>query len=186
MRDRVMRHEKIPLHPPVTLDDVALAAGVSTATVSRVINNFPRVADGTRRGVLDGIERLHYRPNFAGRMLAAQRAHTLGLIITDITNPFYPAVVRGVEAAALHHGFSVLLYDTAENQKREAQALQLLRERQVDGLVICSSRLGISRLEQLAHGKTPIVFINSQPAPSPVGSLQTHHDFGLRAPADHL
>jgi DNA-binding LacI/PurR family transcriptional regulator len=186
MRERVMRHEKIPVDPPVTLDDVALAAGVSTATVSRVINNFPRVADTTRRSVLDAIERLHYTPNFAGRMLATQRAHTLGLIITDITNPFYPAVVRGVEAAALHHGFSVLLYDTAENQKREAQALQLLRERQVDGLVICSSRLGISRLEQLAHGKTPIVFINSQPAPSTVGSVETDHELGMRAAVEHL
>src|SRR5260221_37704 len=130
MHERVMRHEKIPVDPPVTLDDVALAAGVSTATVSRVINNFPRVADATRRSVLDAIERLHYTPNFAGRMLATQRAHTLGLIITDITNPFYPAVVRGVEAAALHHGFRGLLYDTAENQKREAQALQVLRDGQ--------------------------------------------------------
>src|SRR5260221_1787004 len=184
MRERVARHDGVPV--PVTLDDVALAAGVSTATVSRVINNFPRVADATRRSVLDAIERLHYTPNFAGRMLATQRAHTLGLIITDITNPFYPAVVRGVEAAALHYGFSVLLYDTAENQKREAQALQLLRERQVDGLVICSSRLGISRLEQLAHGKTPIVFINSQPAPSTVGSVETDHELGMRAAVEHL
>src|SRR5258707_6993651 len=186
MHERVMRHEKIPVDPPVTLDDVALAAGVSTATVSRVINNFPRVADATRRSVLDAIERLHYTPNFAGRMLATQRAHTLGLIITDITNPFYPAVVRGVEAAALHHGFSVLLYDTAENQKREAQALQLLRERQVDGLVICSSRLGKSRLAQLAQGKTPIVFINSQPAPSTVGSVETDHEVGMRTAIEHL
>src|SRR5690242_11214858 len=98
MGERVERQDKAYI--PVTLEDVALAAGVSTATVSRVINNLPRVADTTRQRVLDTIERLHYTPNFAGRMLATQRTHTLGLIITDITNPFYPAVVRGVEAAA--------------------------------------------------------------------------------------
>ncbi len=184
MRERVARHDGA--HVPVTMDDVALAAGVSTATVSRVINNVPRVADATRQRVLDAIERLHYTPNFAGRMLATQRTHTLGLIITDITNPFYPAVVRGVEAAALNHGFSVLLYDTAENRQREAQALQLLRERQVDGLVICSSRLGTSRLAQLVHGKTPIVFINSQLAPSTVGSVETDHEVGMRAAVEHL
>jgi LacI family transcriptional regulator len=171
---------------PVTLDDVALATGVSTATVSRVINNFPRVADSTRQRVLEAIERLHYTPNFAGRMLATQRTRTFGLIITDITNPFYPAVVRGVETAALGLGFSVLLYDTAENKQREEQALQLLRERQVDGLVICSSRLGKSRLAHLAHGKTPIVFINSQPAPSTVGSVETDHEAGMRAAVQHL
>lgn len=186
MPERVVRHERIPAGFPVTLGDVAIAAGVSTATVSRVINNFPRVADATRRRVLDAIEELHYTPNFAGRMLVTQRTHTLGLIITDITNPFYPAVVRGVEAAALNHGFSVLLYDTAEDMQREEQALQLLRERQVDGLVICSSRLGQSRLEQLAHGKTPIVFINSAPTPSTVGSVETDHEAGMRAAVDHL
>ncbi len=184
MRERAARHSRA--HGPVTLDDVALAADVSTATVSRVINNVPRVADTTRQRVLDAIERLHYTPNFAGRMLATQRTYTLGLIITDITNPFYPAVVRGVEAAAQSHGFSVLLYDTAENKQCEAQALQLLRERQVDGLVICSSRLGTSRLAQLAHGKTPIVFINSQPAPTTVGSVETDHEAGMRAAVEHL
>jgi DNA-binding LacI/PurR family transcriptional regulator len=136
--------------------------------------------------VLDAIEQLHYTPNFAGRMLATQRTHTVGLIITDITNPFYPAVVRGVEAAALNLGFSVLLYDTAEDKQREAQALQLLRERQVDGLVICSSRLSKPRLAQLAHGKTPIVFVNSQPAPATVGSVETDHEAGMRAAVEHL
>jgi LacI family transcriptional regulator len=184
MRERAARHEEANIR--MTLDDVAVAAGVSTATVSRVINNFPRVATETRQRVLDAIERLHYRPNFAGRMLATQRTHTIGLIITDITNPFYPAVVRGVEAAALSLGFSVLLYDTAENKQREEQALQLLRERQVDGLVICASRLGKSRLAQLAHGNTPIVFVNSQPAPSTIGSVETDHEVGMRAAVGHL
>lgn len=184
MRERAGRQDRAYI--PVTLDDVALAAGVSTATVSRVINHLPRVADTTRQRVLDAIERLHYTPNFAGRMLATQRTHTLGLIITDITNPFYPTVVRGVEAAAQDLGFSVLLYDTAENKQHEAQALQLLRERQVDGLVICSSRLGTSRLAQVAHGKMPVVFINSQPAPTTIGSVETDHEAGMRAAVEHL
>ena len=161
MQEQVVRQDDTPADTAITLDDVAQAAGVSTATVSRVINNLPRVASSTRQRVLDAIERLHYTPNFAGRMLATQRTHTLGLIITDITNPFYPAVVRGVEMAALGLGFNVLLYDTAEDKQREAQALQLLRERQVDGLIICSSRLGKARLAHLTNGKTPIVFILS-------------------------
>jgi LacI family transcriptional regulator len=186
MREPVAQRDKLQVRVTVTLDDVAHAAGVSTATVSRVINRFPRVADETRRRVLDAIERLQYTPNFAGRMLATQRTHTIGLIITDITNPFYPAVVRGVDATALSLGFSVLLYDTAEDKQREAQALQLLRERQVDGLVICSSRLGKARLAQLAQGKTPIVFINSQPAPATVGSVETDHETGMRTAVEHL
>jgi LacI family transcriptional regulator len=186
MHEPVVQRERLQAGGTITLDDVAQAAGVSTATVSRVINHFPRVAEQTRRRVLDAIERLEYTPNFAGRMLATQRTHTIGLIITDITNPFYPAVVRGVEAAALSLGFNVLLYDTGEDKQREAQALQLLRERQVDGLVVCSSRLGKARLAQLAQGKTPLVFINSQPAPSSVGSVETDHEAGMRSAVEHL
>jgi DNA-binding LacI/PurR family transcriptional regulator len=186
MRDQMTRHDQMPAAAPVTLDDVARAAGVSSATVSRVINNFPRVAADTRQRVHEAIARLHYTPNFAGRLLATKRAHTLGLIITDITNPFYPEVVRGVEAAALSLGFSVLLYDTAENKQREAQALQLLRERQVDGLVICSSRLSTGQLAHFAQGTTPIVFVNSQPIPSSVGSVETDHEAGMRSALEHL
>lgn len=180
------RHALAPMGTPVTLEDVALAAGVSTATVSRVINNLPRVATSTRQRVLDAIDQLHYTPNFAGRSLATRRSQTIGLIIADITNPFYPAVVRGVEAAALAFGFSVLLYDTAENRQREAQALQLLSERQVDGLVVCSSRLGRARLAHLTQGKTPIIFINSDPAPATVGTVETDHEAGIRAALEHL
>jgi LacI family transcriptional regulator len=94
--------------------------------------------------------------------------------------------VRGVEAAAVDLGFSVLLYDTAENKQREEQALQLLRERQVDGLAICSSRLDQSRLAQLVPGKTPIVFVNSKPAPSTIGSIKTDHEAGILAAVEHL
>ena len=183
MRERVARDRS---SISVTLDDVALAAGVSTATVSRVINNLPGMADTTRQRVRDAIERLNYTPNFAGRLLATQRTHTIGLIIRDITNPYYPAVVRGVEAAARDHGFSVLLHDTANNKQREAQALQLLRERQVDGLVVCSTRLDTSRLTQAAREKMPLVFINCQPAPGTIGSVETDHEAGMRAAVEHL
>ena len=174
------------LDTSVTLDDVAQAAGVSTATVSRVINDVPRVASATRERVLEAVERLRYTPNFAGRSLATRRTYTLGLIITDITNPFYPAVVRGVESAAADLGLSVLLYDTAEDSQREAQAVRLLCERQVDGVVICSSRLGQAQLEHLAQGTTPLVFINSHPAPQSVGSVATAHEVGMGEALDHL
>src|SRR5579875_3150497 len=143
----------------VTIDDVAAAANVSTATVSRVINNRPVVAAATRRRVLDAIQQLHFRPNALGRSLATRRTGTIGLVIADITNPFYPEIVRGVEQAAASHHMSLLLYDTAEDSDREAQALQLLRERHVDGVIVCASRLPEERLDALARADTPLVFI---------------------------
>ncbi len=187
LRTRGDEHDQLLADASATLENVARVAGVSTATVSRVINNLPTVAPGTRQRVLDAVAQLHYTPNFAGRSLVTRRTKTLGLIITDITNPFYPAIVRGVEAAALALGFSVLLYDTADDKQREAQALQLLGERQVDGLVVCSSRLGKARLAQIAHGKKiPIIFINSTYAPDTVGTVETDHEYGMRMAVEHL
>lgn len=176
---------RAPAESGVTLDDVARAAGVSTATVSRVINNFPRVAPKTRERVREIIERLEYTPNFAGRSLATRRTRTIGLIIADITNPFYPEIVRGVEEAALRRDLNVLLYDTAEDTSREAQALQLLTERQVEGVVICASRLSETLLERFERGQTPIVFINRYPS-SRASAMTTDHEQGVALAVEHL
>src|SRR5581483_10182001 len=96
------------------IEDVAREAQVSPATVSRVINGRPIVAAATRKRVLAAIARLNYRPNSLGRSLATQRTATLGLVISDITNPYYPEIVRAVEQTAASYEMSVLLYDTAE------------------------------------------------------------------------
>lgn len=175
-----------PATGTVTIDDVAAAARVSPATVSRVINNRPIVAEGTRQRVLDAIERLSFRPSSLGRSLATRRTGTLGLVIADITNPFYPEIVRGVEQAAATHGMSLLLYDTAEDSEREAEALRLLGERKVDGVIICASRLPEERLAALAASDTPLVFINCQPAVWSIGTVDVDQEAGAHAAVDHL
>lgn len=170
----------------VTLADVAAIARVSPATVSRVINNRPVVAEETRRRVLDVVERLNFRPSSLGRSLATRRTGTLGLVIADITNPFYPEVVRGVEQTAAAHEMSVLLYDTAEDGEREAQALRLLGERHVDGIIICASRLPEARIAALARADTPLVLINRRPAAPSIGTVDVDQEAGIRAAVHHL
>lgn len=170
----------------VTIDDVAAAAGVSTATVSRVMNNRPVVAEATRQRVLDAVARLNFRPSSLGRNLATRRTGTLGLVIADITNPFYPEIVRAVEQTAAAHGMSVLLYDTAEDSNREAQALRLLSEQHVDGIIICASRLPEERIEALARGETPLVLINRAPTPRSTGSVDVDQEEGVHAAVRHL
>lgn len=169
-----------------TIEDVARAAGVSPATVSRVINERPIVRKETRQRVLDAIAELQFQPNALGRSLATSRTGTLGLVVTDITNPFYPQIVRGVELAATACGMSVLLYDTAEDEEREAQALRLLSERQVDGLVICSSRLPRNRIAALAQAGKPLVLINRLPVPGCMGAVETDQEAGTRQAVLHL
>ena len=119
----------------VTIDDVARAAGVSRQTVSRALNDKSEIAPETRRRVLAEVERLDYRPNVFARAMKTRRSDVIGLIISDISNPFYPAVARGVFDAAEQAGRQVVLYNTDARAERERAALDDLFARGADGAV---------------------------------------------------
>ena len=120
----------------ITMRDVAERAGVSTATVSRVISGTTRVRPATRAGVMAAVEALRYRPSGVARSLKLRSTRTIGLVVTDIANPYFPKIVRAVEDAALERGHAVLLCDGADDPSREETYLDLLIERRVDGIVI--------------------------------------------------
>lgn len=168
------------------IEDVAREAQVSPATVSRVINGRPIVAAATRKRVLAAIARLNYRPNSLGRSLATQRTATLGLVISDITNPYFPEIVRAVEQTAASYEMSVLLYDTAENSDREEQAVRLLAARKVDGVVICASRLSRRSIATLAGDRLPIVLINRWLTSGVMGVVDVDQEAGVRNAVQHL
>src|SRR5215216_1253889 len=94
------------------IKDVAREAEVSTATVSHVINNTRHVSDEVRARVLEAIERCDYYPNAQARSLASGRSHTLGLVVSDISNPFFPELIKSIEAAAFERGFDLMLSNT--------------------------------------------------------------------------
>lgn len=124
----------------VTIDDVAELAGVSYQTVSRVINNSPNVKDETRERVQKVIAETGYRPSHIARSLVSARTATIGLIIPDISNPFFSAVARGADQVASDQGYSILLCNASEDASREIDLLNLLHERYVDGVIVCGSR----------------------------------------------
>ncbi|HLZ59508.1 MAG TPA: LacI family DNA-binding transcriptional regulator [Ktedonosporobacter sp.] len=142
--------------------DVARYAGVSPATVSRVLNNTAPVNEKTRARVLAAITELGYKPVSIPDRLPVNQG-TVGLLITDILNPFFPEIVRGVEDEARSSGLAILLYNTSEDPQREAQALHVLGDRRVDGIIVCASRISGSGL--IAHYeryKIPMTVINRQ------------------------
>jgi LacI family transcriptional regulator len=126
--------------PRPTLADVAREAGVSLMTVSRVVNHKDGVGPEMRVHIEAIIERLGYRPSGIARSLVTQRTGTIGLIVPDVSNPFFPDVIRGVEQVAFQQGYSLLLCNTEEDTQRESELLQLLAEKWVDGIILCSSR----------------------------------------------
>ena len=125
----------------VTMADVAREAGVSAMTVSRVVNEKGEVGPATRQRVLEVVERLGYRPSAIARGLATQRTGSLGLVMPDVANPFFSDVARGAEHVAYAEGYNIFLCNTDEDPQRELSVLQSLEEKQVDGVVLCSSRL---------------------------------------------
>ncbi len=126
---------------PTTIAEVAARAGVSIATVSRVLAGMPGARPETRERVLLAARQLQYRPSGVAQSLKRRATRALGLIITDIANPFFPDLVRAVEDAAREAGYTVLLCNGADDPEREAAYLELLASRRVDGMIVASSAL---------------------------------------------
>lgn len=116
--------------------DVARESGVSVFTVSAVINNKSHVRKKLRDRVEAVIRKLNYRPNLIARSLAKQRTHTIGMIVPDIANPFFPMVVRGAEDAAQKHGYNLLLCNSDDNIDKEQSCVELLLSKRVDGILL--------------------------------------------------
>lgn len=174
---------------PPTIKQVASLSGVSIKTVSRVVNRAPYVSGDTRRRVTTAIERLNYRPNALARGLVTRKSRTIGLVIADIVNPFFPPLVRAVEDATAARGYNVVLCDTDEDPARERAVISLLLEKQVDGLILCASRVPSGYLTGLVDEGIPLILINRvlrHPAAAAVvadgewgGRLATAHLIGL-------
>lgn len=151
-----------------TIKDVARMAGVSTATVSHVLNNTRYVSEETRSLVLEAVSRLGYRPSGVARSLTTKQTHLVGLLISDVTNPFFSELVRGTERRLAAHGYHVIVCNTDEQPDREADYLEFLYSRRVDGLVVASTGADQALYEVFRQQGVPMVFVDRRP-PAPVG-----------------
>ncbi len=170
----------------VNIRDVAKAAGVAPITVSRVINNSGSVNAVTRDRVQKAIEELHYVPNTLAKSLRSKQSHTLALILSDITNPFWPTVARGVEDAAAEKGFQTILCNTDEDPAKEATYLNLLLQRRVDGIIIAPTTNDKTRLASLARQQVPCVLIDRRVAGFKADVVYGDSREGARLLVEHL
>lgn len=179
-----MRENSSPSN--ITLADVAERAGVSVMTVSRVVNKRDGVGDSTRERVKIAIDELGYRPNTLARGLKASHSSTLGLLVPDITNPFFPEIVRGAEDIALEAGYTLFLANVIEDTKREAAALRSFEGRRVDGVISCSPRLPPTELHNLLRRHAAAVVINRSAPMEIAGSVRIDNQSGMQAALQHL
>ena len=151
-------------NPRATQKDIALAAGVSQAAVSLVLNKSetPSVPDATRARILKLAGEMGYQPHHPARMLRRARTMALACVVPDITNPFYPGLVRGVQSVAAPGGYDVLMFDTDGREEGEARAVSWLLQGRADGVVGTFFHLRIPQLSTLAGQNVPIVRLESR------------------------
>lgn len=145
---------------PVTLADVARAVGMSASTVSRALSGTAKVNDATRERIIQIAHEMGYEPNQVARSLTSGRTDLLGLIVPDIANPFFPPIIKAVQARARSRGKTVLISDVDEHTTDELQRARLMRK-QVDGLIVVSPRTSEAALAEMA-ALSPIVFVNRE------------------------
>jgi len=145
-----------------TIKDVAKKAEVSIATVSHVINNTRYVSPELTIKVKKAMEELRYQPNAVARSLKTEKTQTIGLIVSDISNPFFSTLVRGVEDTAMNNGHSVIVCNTDETLVKEELYVDVLIQKKIDGMIIAPTGKSDKNLEKVYQNDIPMVFIDRQ------------------------
>jgi LacI family transcriptional regulator len=169
-----------------TIYDVARLAGVSTATVSRALNDSGQIAPATRRSIEAAVEQLGYRPNTIARSLVTKATQTIALLLPDITNPFYASLVSGIQQHALKSGHTMLLCMTEGDPEQEEHYLDLLRAKQVDGALVDGLVLPPERIARFVDEGFPIVCLDRDVYSPSVPLVQVDNRLGARLAIDHL
>jgi LacI family transcriptional regulator len=170
----------------VTIRDVAKEAGVSTATVSNVLNKTGKVGRSTHRAVLSAVRRLGYVPDLHARHLASRDRRTLGIIVSDIENPFFPEVIKGFEARAQQLGYDAILSDTNYDPSRTRRAAERMMQHKVRGVAIMTSEISLRLVHELARRKIAVTFLDLAPARPYMSNLRIDYAAGVKQIVNHL
>lgn len=144
----------------VTIKDVAKLAGVSISTVSRVINNSKPVSPEVRRRVIDAIDELEYKPNQVARSLVTRKSNLIGIILTDIGNSYIAQMIRGIEEVGRMYNYDIILSSSYGDPNREMELAELLRSKQVEGIIFISETANRDVIDTIRGFKIPSVYLN--------------------------
>lgn len=168
------------------IKEIARRAGVSTATVSRAINRVPTVDPKLARKVWRIIDELGYFPNTQARSLVSGRSRTFGLIVSEITNPFFPEIVQVFEDTAVQHGYEIMLTSTIHDPKRMELSVRRMVERRVEGVAIMTFGMEEAVLDHLTNRNVPLVFVDVGPSRPRVSNIRIDYLRGIRQAVQHL
>jgi DNA-binding LacI/PurR family transcriptional regulator len=170
----------------MNIREVAKSAGVSTATVSRVVNGTAPVDARTVQRVQAAILRSGYYPNTHARTLGTGKSHIYGLIISDIENPFFPELVKCFERLAVEHSYEVLIANTDYQPARMEACVRRMLERKVDGVAIMTSEMDSKLIQMLSGRGIPIVFLDTGAVGPGISNISLDYESGVDQAVDHL
>ena len=170
----------------VSIRDVAQRAGVSIATVSRAVNRIPTVNAELARRVWEAIDEVGYLPNTQARALVSGRSKMLGLIVSEITNPFFPELVQEFENLAVAQGYEVLIGSTNYDPARTESLMRRLLQRNVDGVAVMTFGVEEDLVQQLVEREFPLVFVDAGPVLPNIHILKVDYAEGIRQGVQHL
>jgi LacI family transcriptional regulator len=147
---------------PVRMKDIAMDLGVSVVTVSKVVRNHSDISEETRERVLRRMKELNYRPNLAARALVTGRTFSMGLIVPDLTHPFFAQVAKGLSGALRKAGYGLILSSSEDDPELEQQEIDQLLARRVDALLIASTQWTVESFRRIEEQRTPYVLIDRQ------------------------
>jgi DNA-binding LacI/PurR family transcriptional regulator len=165
---------------------VAAHARVSIATVSRTINHVPTVDPVLAKRIWKAIKELDYFPNTQARALVSGRSHILGLIVSEITNPFFPELIQRFEECAVGRGYEILITSTNYDSTRMVSCVRRMIERKVDGVAVMTFGIEEPLLDQLANQDIPIVYVDSRPQQTAAMTLNVDYRHGIWQGVQHL
>ncbi len=170
----------------VSIRDVARRAGVSIATVSRAVNRIPTVDPELAARVWRAIEEVGYLPNTQARARVSGRSHMLGLIVSEITNPFFPELVQEFENLAVAQGYEVLIGSTNYSPERTASLIRRMLQRNVDGVAVMTFGIEEELVQKLVEREFPLVFVDAGPDLPNIRVLKVNYGEGIRQGVQHL
>jgi LacI family transcriptional regulator len=170
----------------ISIRDVAGCAGVSIATVSRAVNGIATVDPELARRVWKAVEEVGYVPNPQARALVSGRSRMLGLIVSEITNPFFPELVQEFENLAVAQGYEVMIGSTSYEPARTESLIRRMLQRNVDGVALMTFGIEEELVKKLVESQFPLVFVDAGPKLPNIRVLKVNYDEGIRAAVQHL
>src|SRR5437588_6066730 len=170
----------------VSIYDIAKQAGVAPSTVSRALEDHPRIGTTTRKRIQELAREMDYVRSTVAKSLAANKTWTIGMVLATISVPFMGRVIEGVEHVAIEAGFNVFISTSQDDRQREIAAIKMLQKRRVDGIIVIASHLFDQYPRFYGHSKVPIVIINEQKPGESIRFVTVDDVQGARLAVEHL